>query len=79
MKKPWKIALCILINFGRSEGITVEDKEAIYTNVKEIFTDGKIFDESYKTSENLTTFEYEIVHFNNTHAEVRHTFEKNDF
>ena len=83
MKKPWNIFICIIIYFGSSEEITVEDNEVIYTNVKETFnakSNGTFFDELDKTSENLTTSEYEIFHFNNTHVEVRNTFErKKDF
>ena len=56
MKKPWKIFLCMLISFGCSEQI----KE-----YNEIFRA-----ERNKTSENLTTFGYEIAHFNDTNAEV---------
>ena len=79
MKKPWKFFICIIINFGCGEKIAVEDNEAIYTNVEAAFnveSNGTLFDESNKISENLTTSEYEIVHFNNTHAEVRNIFER---
>ena len=57
MKKPWKFFLCMLISFGCSEKIA-EDNETFLA-------------EPNKTSENLTTFGYEIAHFNDTHAEVR--------
>ena len=70
MKKPWKFFIYIIINFGCGEKIAVEDNEAIYTNVE------AAFDESNKISENLTTFNYEITHFNDTHAEVRNLFER---
>ena len=63
MKKPWYIYICMLINFGCSEKIAIEDNETFYA-------------EPNKTSENLTTFGYEITHFNDTHAEVRNTIER---
>ena len=57
MKKPWKIFLCMLISFGCSEKI-IEDNETFLA-------------EPNKTSENLTTFGYEISHFDDKNAEVR--------
>ena len=62
MEKNSKIILCMLIYFGCSEKIAIED-ETFYT-------------EPNKTSDNLTTFGYEISHFNDTHAEVRKTFKR---
>ena len=52
----------MLIYFGCSEKIAIED-ETFYA-------------EPNKTSDNLTTFGYEISHFNDTHAEVRKTFKR---
>ena len=70
MKKPWNIFICILFNFGCSEEIAVEDNGTTHAKVNATF-----YDESNKTSKNLTTFGYEISHFNDTHAEVRNTVE----
>ena len=53
--------ICI-INFGCSQEIA-EENETFYA-------------EPNKTSEDLTTFGYEISHFNDTYAEVRNTLEK---
>ena len=53
----------MLIYFGWSETIALEDNETFYA-------------EPNKTSDNLTTFGYEISHFNDTYAEVRNTLEK---
>ena len=78
MKKLWNILICILFNFGCSEEIAVEDNETTYARVKETFHDesnGIFYEESNKTSD-LTTFGYEIAHFNDTHAEVRNAFER---
>ena len=66
------------MNFGYSEEIAVEDKETFHAKVREISYDesiGTFDDELNRTSENLTTSGYEIVHFNDTHAEVRNTVE----
>ena len=71
MKKPWNIIICILIDFACSKEIAVENNETFLAKQKKTF-----YDESNKTSENLTTFEYEIAHFNDTHAEVRNTFQR---
>ena len=62
MKNSWHIYICMLISFGCSEEIAIEDNETFYAEPNE-------------TSENLTTFGYEIAHFNDTHVEVRNTFE----
>ena len=62
MKNFWNILVCILINFGCSQEIA-EDNETFYA-------------EPNKTSEDLTTFGYEISHFNDTYAEVRNTLER---
>ena len=82
MKNPWKIVLCMLFYFGRSEKIAVEDNETILTKVKKIFdtdSNGAVHAKPNKTSENLKTFGYEIAHLNDTHAEVRNTFERKRF
>ena len=78
MKDPWIILIFILINFGCSEKIVVEDNETIHTYAigTNVASNGTFFDESYETSENLTTSNYEITHFNDTHAEVRNLFER---
>ena len=77
MKKPWKFLICILINFGYSEEIAVEDTETLHAKVRNKFyeeSNGKFYSEPNKTSGNLTTFGYEIAHFNDTFAEVRIAF-----
>ena len=79
MKKLWNILICILFNFGCSEEIAIEDNETTHAKVKETLYDesnGTFYEESTKTSENLTNFGYEIAHFNDTHVEVRNTFER---
>ena len=64
MKKSyWSILISILINFGCSQKITVEDNETFNAEVK-------------NSSENLTAIGYEIVHLNDTNAEVRNTLDK---
>ena len=54
MKKPVNFFLCLIINFGCGQEIAVEEKETILEPNKN----------------RTTTFEYEIAHFNDTHAEV---------
>ena len=63
MKKPWYIYICMLINFGCSEKIAIEDNETFYA-------------EPNKTFGILTTFEYEITQFNDKNIAVRNTFER---
>ena len=71
MKKPCNIFICIIINFGCSKEITVEYNETIRAQMKKTF-----YDDSIETSENLTTFENEIKHFKDKHAEVRNIFDR---
>ena len=69
MKKPWNTFICILIYFACSEEIAVENNGKFPAKVKKTF-----YHELNKTFENLTTFGYEISHFNDKHAEVRNIF-----
>ena len=51
MKNPWKL-IFILINFRRSEEITVQDNETVHAKVKKTFYDesnGTFYDESNGT------------------------------
>ena len=85
MKNPWKL-IFILINFRRSEEITVQDNETVHAKVKKTFYDesnGTFYDESngtfyaelIKASENLTMFDYEIGYFKDRQTEVGNTLE----
>ena len=66
MKKSWNILICILINFGCSKEIAIEDNETLY-------------DESNRKSKNLKAFDYEIEHFSDKHAEVRKSLERQKY
>ena len=77
MKNPWKL-IFILINFRRSEEITVQDNETVHAKVKKKFYDesnGTFYAELIKASENLTMFDYEIGYFKDRQTEVGSTLE----
>ena len=68
MKKPWNIFICILINLECSGEIAVTDNETFHDESNVTF-----YDELSKSSENLTTFGYEISNFSDKYVEVRNT------
>ena len=77
-KSCLKIWIYILINLWSSEAITTEDYGTFHGKGNESFFEEPIepVEPSDFYSESLTMLGYEIVHFNDTHSEVRNNLER---